>query len=312
MPNQICGAKLVGQDAYCDRPPVPGKRRCERHGGLNTGPKSVEGMAAVAERMKLGRLDWIAKMRAEGRPLPFAGFRPKGSGTPREARQKARHGRQAQRQAYSQAKAAVDRARVDLTLIRAARTLAQQPDPGNPEWQSRMLPAFETFFAMPQRDIGRGHARAGPRGRVEFDSEILRSQISAYRVLSPAMSALIGQWARAEKERQYQMRASDKSTDPVGRPSVSAKQEEQFMKTVVERPLVEPNARAVEPEPAPIDAAPASTEEPAPPPPIPPAPAVPPPAPISPRGPRGVILDWDHPFWREDWDIAPSTYKRRA
>ena len=198
MTTQLCGAKLLNQDAYCDRPPVPGKRRCERHGGLNTGPKSIEGMAAVAERMKRGRLDWIARMRAEGRLLPFAGFRAKGSGTPRETRQKASEGRQAQRQAYSRAKAAVESARTNLTTIRAARPLAKRPDPGNPEWRAKMLPAFETFFAMPQQDMGRGHARAGACGRVEFDSEILSAQINAYRVLSPAMNALIERWARLD------------------------------------------------------------------------------------------------------------------
>jgi hypothetical protein len=232
-------------------------------------------------------------------------------GTPREARQKARQGRQAQRQAYSQAKAAVDRARADLTLIRAARPLTEHPDPGNTEWRAKMLPAFETFFAMPQKELGRGHARAGPRGRVEFDSEILGAQIRAYRVLSPAMNALIEQWARDEKERRYMMLPSDKAVGIVERPSVSTEQDEQLVKTVAERPLAEPNPPAVGLDPAPkIDDTPASTEEPAPVP-SPSAPAAPPPY-VSPRGPRGVILDWDHPFWREDRREEPRTYKRRV
>lgn len=43
-----CGAK-VKSGSLCDKPVVPGKRRCRLHGGLSTGPKTEKGRAKIQE-----------------------------------------------------------------------------------------------------------------------------------------------------------------------------------------------------------------------------------------------------------------------
>jgi hypothetical protein len=46
MPER-CGAKNRRGEP-CQKPPVPGKKRCRLHGGLSTGPKTAEGKMAAA------------------------------------------------------------------------------------------------------------------------------------------------------------------------------------------------------------------------------------------------------------------------
>jgi len=92
----------------------PGKQRCARQDGRCTGPRSPTGMASVAERMHEGRRAWVARTKAEGKPLTFAGFRPKGSGTPREVRQAAIAMRAAERERYSASKGAAETAKATV------------------------------------------------------------------------------------------------------------------------------------------------------------------------------------------------------
>jgi hypothetical protein len=58
-----CGA-TNRQGRSCGNKAVPGKRRCRFHGGLSTGPRTVEGRARIASAQKLR---W-AKFRSRGVP----------------------------------------------------------------------------------------------------------------------------------------------------------------------------------------------------------------------------------------------------
>tara|TARA_B100000929_G_C15399513_1_gene384060 strand:+ start:396 stop:725 length:330 start_codon:yes stop_codon:yes gene_type:complete len=62
-PNFIpCGARTRSGNS-CKKPPISGKRRCKNHGGLSTGPKTVEGKARIAAaQFRHGRfVDWRKK-----------------------------------------------------------------------------------------------------------------------------------------------------------------------------------------------------------------------------------------------------------
>jgi len=122
-----CGAKLIlprdqtiwHPSACCQQSPLPGKQRCARHGGSNAGARTPEGMARAAMRLHQGRRKWIARMKAEGQPLPFAGFKPKGSGTPREARAEVRAARAREREVYAASALDTERAVELLHMVRA-------------------------------------------------------------------------------------------------------------------------------------------------------------------------------------------------
>jgi len=60
---------------YCRNWAVRGKTRCKFHGGMSTGPKTPEGKARVVAAMVAGRRRWVERMKAEGRPFPWAGKR---------------------------------------------------------------------------------------------------------------------------------------------------------------------------------------------------------------------------------------------
>lgn len=47
LPPQICGARTRDGDP-CKAKAVAGKKRCRNHGGLSTGPRTVEGLAVIA------------------------------------------------------------------------------------------------------------------------------------------------------------------------------------------------------------------------------------------------------------------------
>src|SRR5690348_3739407 len=58
-----------------------GSKRCRLHGGLSTGPSTPEGKARTAAAMKAGHAPWLAKLKSEGKPIPFG--RRKGGHNPR-------------------------------------------------------------------------------------------------------------------------------------------------------------------------------------------------------------------------------------
>ncbi|MGY8901127.1 MAG: HGGxSTG domain-containing protein [Flavobacteriales bacterium] len=45
-PGQRCCAK-TRKGTVCQKPPIKGKTRCRLHGGLSTGPRTVEGKARI-------------------------------------------------------------------------------------------------------------------------------------------------------------------------------------------------------------------------------------------------------------------------
>jgi hypothetical protein len=51
IPTEVCCAKTRA-GAPCIMRVVPGKRRCRFHGGLSTGPRTVEGRARIAEAQR--------------------------------------------------------------------------------------------------------------------------------------------------------------------------------------------------------------------------------------------------------------------
>lgn len=55
----LCGAK-TRKGTACVRKPIDGKRRCRNHGGLSTGPRTVEGKAKAGK----GLHEWHAARRA--------------------------------------------------------------------------------------------------------------------------------------------------------------------------------------------------------------------------------------------------------
>ena len=71
---------------WCRNWPVHGKKRCRLHGGLSTGPTTPEGGARTAAAMKAGRARWLAKLKSEGKPIPF-GRKKGGHNRPREERE---------------------------------------------------------------------------------------------------------------------------------------------------------------------------------------------------------------------------------
>lgn len=60
---QKCGA-LTRKGTPCRCKPLPGKKRCKFHGGVSTGPKTLEGRERIAEAQ---RRRW-SKWRAEQTP----------------------------------------------------------------------------------------------------------------------------------------------------------------------------------------------------------------------------------------------------
>jgi hypothetical protein len=66
-----CDARChQGSLRRCRNWAIRGKRRCRLHGGLSTGPTTLEGMARTIAAMKAGRLRWLAQLKSEGKPIP--------------------------------------------------------------------------------------------------------------------------------------------------------------------------------------------------------------------------------------------------
>jgi hypothetical protein len=63
-------AKFLRRSRRCKKWALRGSRRCRLHGGLSTGPTTPEGMARTLAAMQAGRLRWLARLKAEGKPAP--------------------------------------------------------------------------------------------------------------------------------------------------------------------------------------------------------------------------------------------------
>jgi DNA-binding XRE family transcriptional regulator len=59
-PNQRCGAR-TRKGTPCKAKALPGKTRCKFHGGMSTGPKTVEGRQKIADAQ---RRRWAAYRKA--------------------------------------------------------------------------------------------------------------------------------------------------------------------------------------------------------------------------------------------------------
>ena len=66
LTNPLCGAK-TRSGKPCEKFPLVSKRRCRLHGGLSTGPKTVEGRGRIAAaNTKHGRyVNWREKRAKE-------------------------------------------------------------------------------------------------------------------------------------------------------------------------------------------------------------------------------------------------------
>ncbi len=64
--NSRCGAR-TRSNSPCAKYPIKGKHRCRLHGGLSTGPRTVEGRARIsAAQLKHGRyVNWRARREKE-------------------------------------------------------------------------------------------------------------------------------------------------------------------------------------------------------------------------------------------------------
>ena len=108
---------------YCKNWAVPGGTRCRLHGGLSTGPTTPEGMARTVAAMKTGRLRWLAKLKAEGKPAP-CGRKKGGRNAPLEEREHAAYVRKCDRDF----RRIVHRTRADRKARRAKRRQEREED----------------------------------------------------------------------------------------------------------------------------------------------------------------------------------------
>jgi hypothetical protein len=99
MPKSLrrrCDARLPVREAARDRAiragelakylRIHGSNRCRLHGGLSTGPTTPEGKARTIEALKTGRRRWLAKLKSDGKPIPF-GRKKGGHNRPIEERE---------------------------------------------------------------------------------------------------------------------------------------------------------------------------------------------------------------------------------
>jgi hypothetical protein len=126
-------------------------------------------------------------MRAEGRPLPFAGFKPKGSGKTREVREAEAQAKRSQRFLYGESKREAEAAKTSVQTIRAMlpRYVCQDhfDVPGNTTLAAQAVRSFEDLQALPKE---------GP-----FAYELARLKIKAFAAMVPVFKAAT---ARAFKE----------------------------------------------------------------------------------------------------------------
>jgi hypothetical protein len=81
---------------FCKRPALSGSDRCQWHGGHSTGPTSEQGKANTIAAMAEGRRRWLAKLKAEGKPVPF-GRKRGGKNRALDERAAAAHAREERR-----------------------------------------------------------------------------------------------------------------------------------------------------------------------------------------------------------------------
>jgi hypothetical protein len=89
-------SQFLRTSSYCKNWALPGSKRCRLHGGLSTGPTTLEGMARTIAAMKAGRLRWLAQLKSEGKPIP-CGRRKGGRNAPPEERERAAYVRECER-----------------------------------------------------------------------------------------------------------------------------------------------------------------------------------------------------------------------
>jgi hypothetical protein len=95
---------------------LAGSTRCRLHGGCSTGPITPEGMARTLAAMNAGRVRWLARLKAERKPVPCG--RKKGSrNRSAEEREQAAY----QRECHRHLRSALQRARVDRKARREQR-----------------------------------------------------------------------------------------------------------------------------------------------------------------------------------------------
>jgi hypothetical protein len=138
-------------------------------------------MAHVAKRMCEGHRAWVARMKAEGKPLTFAGFRPKGSGLTREARAAAIAMRAAERARYSASKRHAEAAKATVQALRIIAPLKAPPGSlSRPEGQRR---AVETVAVL--------RAVLDTPAEGAFTRTIDRQRSKAFKAALPLMKAML-------------------------------------------------------------------------------------------------------------------------
>jgi hypothetical protein len=124
----------------CKNWAVRGSKRCRLHGGLSTGPRTLEGMACTLAAMKAGRARWLAKLKSEGKPIP-CGRKKGGRNLPADEREQAayetqcrREGRKLSRQSRAERKARRVRERETRRRMEEYARRKARADAGGPFW----------------------------------------------------------------------------------------------------------------------------------------------------------------------------------
>jgi hypothetical protein len=140
-------------------------------------------MTSVANRMHAGRRAWVARTKAEGKPLTFAGFRPKGSGLTREARAAAIAMRDTKRARY---KANQEAAETAKATVQALRMIAPpKAAPGSLSRPEGQLRAAETVAVL--------RAVLDTPAKGPFARTIARQHGKALKAALPIMQTMLGE-----------------------------------------------------------------------------------------------------------------------
>jgi hypothetical protein len=92
------GLDLYLKRSYCRNWAVNGSRRCRLHGAFSTGPRTSQGMARTVAAATVGRMKWLARLRAEGKSVPF-GRKKGGKNRSKDEREHAEYERHCHRDA---------------------------------------------------------------------------------------------------------------------------------------------------------------------------------------------------------------------
>jgi len=157
MHHRVCGA-ITRRGGRCARQPAAGRRRCKRHGGASSGPRTPAGKAAAIAAATAGRRRWLQRMRAAKARGEIARF-PNGRlrGVPNGARAPDKYIRRAQRQLELMIMERTNAARlselVDRALEQNRRILSSEfdpndLDPANLKRMSLVLTAAQMVFSL--------------------------------------------------------------------------------------------------------------------------------------------------------------------